>query len=87
VEPRTTRVDTDSLGEAKALDLSGPREGRLWTGRDSEGRPFHPAIERGSLAVAETLREIARPTLGELLELTTLITFKERHRHARVSAR
>jgi len=34
-----------------------------------------------------TLRELGRPTLGELLELTALIATKARHRHARVAAR
>ena len=57
----------------------------------AQGHPratFHRAIERGNLAVAETiLRELGRPTLGELLELTILIAFKDPHRHARVSAR
>ena len=37
---------------------------------------------------AETvLRELGRPTLIELLELTALIAFKAPHRHARVAAR
>jgi hypothetical protein len=40
------------------------------------------------LFAAETvLRELGRPTLVELLELTALIAFKAPHRHARVSAR
>lgn len=33
------------------------------------------------------LRELGRPTLLELLELTALIAFKAPQRHARVSAR
>jgi hypothetical protein len=57
----------------------------------AQGHPraiFHRAIERGNLAVAETtLRELARPTLAELLELTILIAVREPRRHARVSAR
>lgn len=57
----------------------------------AQGHPratFNRAIERGNLLVAETvLRELGRPTLGELLELTILIAFKDPHRHARVSAR
>jgi hypothetical protein len=40
------------------------------------------------LFVAETiLREIGRPTLGELLELVILIAQRDPRRHARVSAR
>jgi hypothetical protein len=57
----------------------------------AQGHPratFNRAIERGNLLVAETvLRELGRPTLGELLELTILIAFKDPRRHARVSAR
>jgi hypothetical protein len=57
----------------------------------AQGHPkavFHRAIERGSLAIAETtLRELGRPTLGELLELTILISVKDPRRHAKVSAR
>ena len=34
-----------------------------------------------------TLRELGRPTLVELLELTALIAFKDPHRHGRVAAR
>ncbi len=49
---------------------------------------YQRAIERGNLLIAETtLRELGRPTLGELLELTILIAFKDPHRYARVSAR
>jgi hypothetical protein len=33
------------------------------------------------------LREIGRPTLGELLELTILVAERDPRRHARVSAR
>jgi hypothetical protein len=57
----------------------------------AQGHPratYQRAIERGNLLVAETvLRELGRPTLGELLELTILIAFKDPHRHARVAAR
>jgi hypothetical protein len=57
----------------------------------AQGHPraiFHRAIERRNLPVAETtLRNLGRPTLGELLELTILIAEREPHRHARVSAR
>ena len=49
---------------------------------------FQRAIERGNLLIAETtLREIGRPTLGELLELTILIALKDPRRYPRVSAR
>jgi hypothetical protein len=57
----------------------------------AQGHPratFNRAIERGNLMVAETvLREIGRPTLGELLELTILIAFKDPRRYPRVAAR
>jgi hypothetical protein len=49
---------------------------------------FNRAIERRSLAIAETtLRELGRPTLCELLELTLLIAEKDPRRYPRVSAR
>ncbi len=57
----------------------------------AQGHPrtiFNRAIERGSLAIAETtLRELGRPTLCELLELTILIAQKDPRRHARVAGR
>jgi hypothetical protein len=57
----------------------------------AQGHPraiFSRAIERASLAIAETtLRELGRPTLCELLELTILIAEKDPRRYARVSAR
>jgi hypothetical protein len=57
----------------------------------AQGHPraiFQRALERGNLVVAEaTLRELGRPTLTELLELTALIAFKDPHRHSRVAAR
>jgi hypothetical protein len=57
----------------------------------AQGHPravYQRAIERGNLAVAEaTLRDLGRPTLGELLELTILIAFKDPRRHSRVAAR
>jgi hypothetical protein len=57
----------------------------------AQGHPratFNRAIERGNLLVAETvLRELGRPTLGELLELTILIAFKDPRRYPRVAAR
>lgn len=57
----------------------------------AQGHPraiFNRAIERGSLAIAETtLRELGRPSLLELLELTLLIAAKDPHRYPRVSAR
>jgi hypothetical protein len=57
----------------------------------AQGHPratFHRAIERGNLLVAETsLRDLGRPTLEELLELTILIAQRDPGRHARVSAR
>ncbi|MGZ4334493.1 MAG: hypothetical protein ACXVRV_11835 [Gaiellaceae bacterium] len=49
---------------------------------------FHRAIERGNLLIAETtLRELGRPTLVELLELTALIAVKDPRRSRRVAAR
>ena len=49
---------------------------------------FHRAIERGNLAVAETvLRELGRPSLVELLDLTALIAEQDAGRHGRVAAR
>lgn len=57
----------------------------------AQGHPraiFNRAIESGNLMVAETtLRELGRPTLAELLELTILIAERDPKRHARVSAR
>jgi hypothetical protein len=57
----------------------------------AQGHPraiFDRAIERGNLAVAETvLRELGRPSLVELLELTALIAAKDVGRHGRVAAR
>jgi hypothetical protein len=53
----------------------------------AQGHPratFNRAIERGNLLIAETvLRELGRPTLGELLELTILIAFKDPRRGRR----
>jgi hypothetical protein len=49
---------------------------------------FRRAIERGNLLVAETvLRELGRPTLVELLDLTALIARKDPRRYRRVAAR
>jgi hypothetical protein len=57
----------------------------------AQGHPratFQRAIERGNLLVAETtLRELGRPTLGELLELTALIAVRDPRRYHRVAAR
>jgi len=57
----------------------------------AQGHPratYQRAIERGNLLVAEAaLRELGRPTLSELLELTILIAFKDPRRHPRVAAR
>ena len=57
----------------------------------AQGHPratFHRAIERGNLMVAETvLRELGRPTLVELLDLTALIALKDERRFDRVAAR
>jgi hypothetical protein len=57
----------------------------------AQGHPratFNRAIERGNLLVAETvLRELGRPTLSELLELTILIGFKDPRRYPRVGTR
>ena len=60
-------------------------------GLTAQGHPraiFHRAIERGNLPAAETvLREMGRPTLLELLDLTALIAEKDAARHSRVAAR
>ena len=57
----------------------------------AQGHPraiFNRAIERGSVAIAETtLRELGRPSLLELLELTSLIAVKDPRRHGRVATR
>jgi hypothetical protein len=57
----------------------------------ADGHPravFDRAIERGNLPVAEaTLRELGRPSLVELLELTALIAQKDPRRHGRVATR
>jgi hypothetical protein len=57
----------------------------------AQGHPraiYNRAIEQGNLLVAETtLRELGRPTLDELLELTILIAFKNPRRYPRVAAR
>ena len=57
----------------------------------AQGHPrsvFQRAIEHGNLGVAEaTLRELGRPTLVELLELTALIAQRDPRRHGRVAAR
>jgi hypothetical protein len=49
---------------------------------------FRRAIERGSLAVAETTaREMGKVSLEEALELVALIAFKDPRRHGRAGAR
>jgi L-alanine-DL-glutamate epimerase-like enolase superfamily enzyme len=49
---------------------------------------FRRAIERSNLIAAEaTLRELGRPSLGELLLLTALICRKQPARGRRVAAR
>jgi hypothetical protein len=57
----------------------------------AQGHPraiYQRGIERGNLLVAETvLREMGRPTLVELLDLTTLIAKKDPKRFERVGAR
>jgi len=57
----------------------------------AQGHPratFQRAVERGNLLVAETvLRELGRPTLIELLDLTALIAKKDARRFDRVAAR
>ena len=58
----------------------------------AQGHPratFQRAIERGNLAIAETVlrAEIPRPTLVDLLELTALIAVKDPRRYRRVAAR
>jgi hypothetical protein len=65
-----------------------PREGVTATAQGHPRAIFRRAIERRNLLFAETtLRELGRPTLGELLELTILIAEKDPRRHSRVSAR
>jgi hypothetical protein len=58
----------------------------------AKGHPraiFERAIERGNLAVAETVlrAEIPRPTLVDLLELTALIAQSDAGRRGRVTTR
>ena len=58
----------------------------------AKGHPraiFERAIERGNLAVAETVlrSEIPRPTLVDLLELTALIAQTDPGRRGRVTTR
>jgi hypothetical protein len=49
---------------------------------------FQRAIDRGNLMMAETtLRELGRPTLVELLDLTALIALRDPRRYRRVAAR
>jgi hypothetical protein len=49
---------------------------------------FQRAIDRGNLVMAETtLRELGRPTLVELLDLTALIALRDPRRYRRVAAR
>jgi hypothetical protein len=65
-----------------------PQPRRALTAQGHPRATFNRAIERGNLLVAETLlRELGRPTLGELLELTILIGFKDPRRYPRVAAR
>ena len=67
---------------------SGPGTERRITAQGQSRAVFQRALERGNLLVAEaTLRELGRPTLTELLELTALIAFKDPARHSRVAAR
>ena len=60
-------------------------------GETAQGHPraiLQRAIERGNLLVAETtLRELGRPSLVELLELTALIAQEDPRRHGRVATR
>jgi hypothetical protein len=59
------------------------------TAHDHPRAIFERAIQRGNLAVAETVlrAEIPRPTLTDLLELTALIAQKDAGRRGRVTAR
>jgi hypothetical protein len=64
------------------------REGGTLTEQGHPRAIYRRAVERGNLLAAETLlRELGRPTLLELLDLTALIAFKAPQRHARVAAR
>jgi hypothetical protein len=66
----------------------GPNAWRHVTAQGHPRTTFHRAIERGSLALAETtLGELGRPSLLELLELLELIAEKDPRRYPRVSAR
>ena len=58
------------------------------TGQGHPRATYQRAIERGNLLVAEaTLRELGRPSLCELLELTILIAERDPRRHPKVAAR
>jgi hypothetical protein len=82
------RWASPSRERLESLNRLGPS---LWRAVTAQAHPraiFNRAIERGSLAIAETtLRELGRPSLCELLELTILIAQKDPRRHAKVSAR
>jgi hypothetical protein len=58
-------------------------------GREHPRAVFQRAVERGNLAVAETVlrAEIPRPTLVDLLELTALIAQRDPGRRGRVTTR
>jgi hypothetical protein len=69
---------------------SGPNgNGGVATASGHPRTIYQCAIERGNLAVAETVlrAEIPRPTLVDLLELTALIAQKDPGRRGQVTAR
>ena len=80
-------TDHPSFLPVTSLVPSGPGRGTV----TAQGHPravFMRAIEHGNLLIAETtLRELGRPTLGELVELTALIAHKDVGRARRVAAR
>jgi len=81
-------VPCPSPGRASLSTPSGPGTESRITAQGQSRAVFQRALERGNLLVAEaTLRELGRPTLTELLELTALIAFKDPARHSRVAAR
>ena len=79
---------TSSHPAAKAVTRVGAPGRRTLTVQGHPRATFNRAIERGNLMVAETvLRELGRPSLVELLDLTALIATQDIGRHGRVAAR
>jgi hypothetical protein len=73
----------------RVWEPAGPtRRGGATTAQGHPRAIYERAIQRENLLVAEaTLRELGRPTLVELLELTALIAKRDPRRHKRVAAR